>query len=103
MSDEDEARELSDLYWTAMHSLFGRFIEEHPEVTALLRATTEQIRKQFSQVIRRLSDEGDAGAVGLIALWLVDRTPRDTLLNLAIWLELEGRLDDDLLGDLEDT
>jgi hypothetical protein len=32
----------------------------------------------------------------------VDRTPRDTLLNLPIWLELEGSLDDDLLGDVED-
>jgi hypothetical protein len=52
-------------------------------------------------LIRRLSDEGEAENVGLIALWLVDRTPRDTLLNLAIWLELEGSLDDDLLGDLE--
>jgi hypothetical protein len=101
MSNEDEARELNDLYWTAMHSLFGNFIEEHPEVTTLLQANTDQIKETFSRVIRRLSDEGEAGTVGLIALWLVDRTPRDTLLNLAIWLELEGSLDDDVLGDLE--
>jgi hypothetical protein len=101
MSDEEETREFNDLYWTAMRSIFGNFIEEHPEVTVLLRATTEQIREQFSRLIRQMSDE-DAGAVGLIALWCVDRTPRDTLLNLAIWLELEGPLDDDLLGDVED-
>jgi hypothetical protein len=102
MSDEDEARELNELYWTAIRSLFGNFIEEHPGMTSLLQASTEQIRELFSRTIRRLSDEGDAGAVGLIALWLVDRTPRDTLLNLAIWLEMEGRLDDDSLGDPED-
>jgi hypothetical protein len=79
MSDEDEARELSDLYWKAMRSLFGTFVEEHPEVTALLRANTDQIKGTFSGLIRRLSDEGEAENVGLIALWLVDRTPRDTL------------------------
>jgi hypothetical protein len=102
MSNEDEARELNDLYWTAMRSLFGNFLEEHPGMTSLLQASTEQIRDLFSRAIRGFSDEGDAGTVGLIALWLVDRTPRDTLLNLAIWLELEGRLDDDSLGDPED-
>jgi hypothetical protein len=102
MSDEEETRELNDLYWTAMRSVFGNFIEEHPGVTVLLRATTEQIRERFFRLIRQTSDGGDAGAVGLIALWCVDRTPRDTLLNLAIWLELEGPLDDDLLGDVED-
>jgi hypothetical protein len=48
MSDEEETRELNDLHWTAMRSIFGNFIEEHPEVTALLRATTEQIRERFS-------------------------------------------------------
>jgi hypothetical protein len=102
MSNEDEARELNDLYWTAMRSLFGNLLEEHPGMTSLLQASTEQIRDLFSRAIRGFSDEGDAGTVGLIALWLVDRTPRDTLLNLAIWLELEGRLDDDSLGDPED-
>jgi len=103
MSDEEETRELNEVYWTAMRSLFGNFIEEHPEVTALLRANTDQIKGTFSRLIRRLSDEGEAENVGLIALWLVDRTPRDTLLNLAIWLEMEGSLDDGLLGDLEDV
>ena len=100
MTDENETRELNDLYWTAMRSIFGSFRRDHPEMSALLGASGEQIKDLFSRIIHRFSDEGDAATVGLIALRLVDRTPRDTLLNLAIWLELEGRLDDDLLEDL---
>jgi hypothetical protein len=33
-------------------------------------------------------------------MWLVLETPRDTLLNLAIWLETQGSPDDDDLENL---
>jgi hypothetical protein len=39
---------------------------------------------------RRFIEEGEAELVGLLALWLVMKSPRDTLINLAVWLETEG-------------
>jgi hypothetical protein len=73
-------------------SLVKRFLDEHEVVQVLMLAGTEEIRDWFGNLVRRFIDEGEAELVGLLALWLVMKSPRDTLINLAVWLETEGSL-----------
>ena len=90
-----EADELKRLYAGAEHSLMARFLREHPVVHELVQAGPEEIKDHFCNVIRRLSEEGEAECLGLFAMWLVLESSRDTLVNLAVWLEVAGSPDDD--------
>jgi hypothetical protein len=71
-------------------SLIERFLKEHHAIKVLMLAETEEIRGWLVNLIRRFIDEGEAGVVGLLALWLVVNSPKDILINLAVWLETEG-------------
>jgi hypothetical protein len=87
MGDMDE---LKGLNREVELSLVKRFLDEHEVVQVLMLAGTEEIRDWFGNLVRRFIDEGEAELVGLLALWLVMKSPRDTLINLAVWLETEG-------------
>jgi hypothetical protein len=94
----NEKDELNRLYHDAERSLMRRFLTEHEVIRVLMQAGTEEIQDWFANVIRRMTQEGDAECLGLFAMWLVLESPRDTLLNLAMWLEIQGSpdADDDL-------
>jgi hypothetical protein len=92
MKEQDE---LNRLYHDAERSLLRRFLTEHQVVQNLMLAGTEEIRNHFCDVIRHITQEGEAECLGLFAMWLVLESPRDTLLNLALWLEIQGSPDDD--------
>jgi hypothetical protein len=92
MKEQDE---LNRLYHDAERSLLRRFLTEHQVIRVLMQGGTEEIRDHFCNSIRRLTQEGEAECLGLFAMWLVLESPRDTLLNLAIWLETQGSADDD--------
>jgi tetratricopeptide (TPR) repeat protein len=87
MEDRDE---LKGLHREVELSLVKRFLEEHQVVQVLMLAGTEEIRDWFANLVRQFIDEGESELVGLLALWLVMKSPRDTLINLAVWLETEG-------------
>ena len=90
-----EVDELKRLYAGAERSLMVRFLKEHPVIHELIQAGPEEIRDHFCNVIRRLAQEGEAECLGLFAMWLVLESSRDTLVNLAVWLEIAGSPDDD--------
>ena len=90
-----EVDELKRLYAGAERSLMVRFLKEHPVIHELIQAGPEEIRDHFCNVIRRLSEDGEAESLGLFAMWLVLESSRDTLVNLAVWLEIAGSPDDD--------
>jgi len=92
MAEKDE---LNRLYHDAERSLLRRFLTEHQVIRVLMQAGTEEIKDWFANVIRRMTQEGEAECLGLFAMWLVFESPRDTLLNLAMWLEIQGSPDDD--------
>jgi len=87
MEDRDE---LKGLNREVELSLVKRFLDEHEVVQVLMLAGTEEIRDWFGNLVGRFIDEGEAELVGLLALWLVMKSPRDTVINLAVWLETEG-------------
>jgi hypothetical protein len=90
-----DTEELTRLYGDVERSLIRRFLTEHELIPTVMRAGTEEIRDWFGNVIRRFMDEGETGTVGLLALWLVLESPRDTLIKLAIWLETQDSPDDE--------
>jgi hypothetical protein len=92
MKEQDE---LNRLYHDAERSLLRRFLTEHQVLQNLMLARTEEIRNHFCHVIRHITEEGEAECLGLFAMWLVLESPRDTLLSLALWLEIQGSPDDD--------
>ena len=91
----DEQDELDRLYHDAERSLLRKFPTEHQVVRVLMQSSAEEIRDWFASVITRMTQEGEADCLGLFAMWLVLESPRDTLLNLAIWLETQGSPEDD--------
>jgi hypothetical protein len=101
----NEKDELNRLYHDAERSLMRRFLTEHEVIRVLMQAGTEETQDWFANVIRRMTQDGDAECLGLFAMWLVLESPRDTLLNLAVWLETQGSPDDEdgvsLAGDEE--
>jgi hypothetical protein len=90
-----DREELNRLFGEVERSLIRRFLTEHELIPLLMRAGTEEIRDWFGNVIRRFMDEGETGTVGLLALWLVLESPRDTLIKLAIWLETQDSPNDE--------
>ena len=91
----NEKDELDRLCAGAERSLMVRFLKEHPVLRELIQAGPEEIRDHFCNVIRRLAHEGESECLGLFAMWLVLESSRDTLVNLAVWLEIAGSPDDD--------
>ena len=87
MGENDELKRLCD---EAERALIAEFISEHHVIGVLVQASAEEIREWFCNVIRLFMDEGAAGILGLLALWLVMESSRDTLVNLAVWLETQG-------------
>jgi hypothetical protein len=92
MKEQDE---LNRLYHDAERSLLRRFLAEHQVIRDLMQAGTEGIRDRFANVIKQMTQEGEAEGLGLFAMWLVLESPRETLLNLALWLEIQGSPADD--------
>jgi hypothetical protein len=85
----------------AERALIVRFLADHELMPALVLAETEQIRDWFANMISRFTNEKEAPPLGLLAMWLVMHAPRQTLINLAIWLETETSSGDETSDDLE--
>jgi hypothetical protein len=96
MGDMDELRGLNR---EVERSLIKRFLSEHQVIQALMQASTEEIKGWLANSIRRMTEEGEAECLGLFAMWLVLESPRDTLVNLAVWLEIQGSPDAEDAGD----
>jgi hypothetical protein len=90
MQDRDE---LKSLCGDVERSLIKRFLSEHQVTQALMRASSEEIKGWLANTIRRMTEEGEAECLGLLAMWLVLESPRDTLVNMAVWLEIQGSPD----------
>jgi hypothetical protein len=97
--------ELKSLCADVERSLIKRFLKDHRVIQALMQASTEEIKGWLANNIRRMTEEGEAECLGLFAMWLVLESPRDTLVNLAVWLEIQGSPDaenaDNLAGNEE--
>ena len=85
--------ELKSLCGDVERSLIKRFLTEHQVTHALMRASSEEIKGWLANNIRRMTEEGEAECLGLLAMWLVLESPRETLVNLAVWLEIQGSPD----------
>jgi hypothetical protein len=90
MQDRDE---LKSMCGDVERSLIKRFLTEHQVTQALMRASSEEIKGWLANTIRRMTEEGEAECLGLLAMWLVLESPRDTLVNMAVWLEIQGSPD----------
>ena len=96
MQDRDE---LKSLCGDVERSLIKRFLSEHQVTQALMRASSEEIKGWLANSIRRMTEEGEAECLGLLAMWLVLESPRETLVNMEVWLEIQGSPDRELRLD----
>ena len=92
MTEKDE---LDRLYHESERALLGSFLTEHQVARALAEASAEEIKEWFGNLVRTFSDDGEAAVLALLVQWFLMESSRDTLVKLAVWLEIQASAEDD--------